>query len=149
MNGRSTHSETAFKSVSGALEGPTSQDISDGRTGQSMRLDDKLTRADYPLSQKTSVSVGVQTDPVADDTPTPSRTPRQSMFSIGGRGGPSRKDSVISCTDSGIENGNLDVDTSSGGHIQSAEPRPTAECLTIYKSDVRKPYFLCKYSMYT
>ena len=132
MNGRSTRSETAFKPVSGALEGPTSQDISDGRTGQSI---DKLSRADYPLSQKTSVSVGVQTDPVADDTPTPSRTPRQSMFSIGG-GGPSRKDSVISCTDSGIENGNLDVDTSSGGHIQSAEPRPTAECLTIYKSDV-------------
>ena len=144
MNGRGTNrSETTFTTHEpplGALEGPNHQvgdnreSIDGGRSGQSMKRDGKISRGgDHLLSDTTRVSIGVQTDPVADSVATPTHTPRRSIFSIGG---PNRKDSVISCTDSGIENGNLDVDTRSGDQIQNAEPRPMAECLTIYKSDV-------------
>lgn len=100
-----------------------------GRIGQAPKIEDKLSRADFLLGKSACVSVGVQTDPVADDTAV--RTPRQSLFSIGGPS--SRKDSMVSYPDSGIENGSLDIETRNG---ELTEPRPVSECLSIYKSDV-------------
>ena len=119
------------------LEAPSNQqtmieNTDGGKIGQVPKIEDKLSRADFLLGKLACVSVGVQTDPLPDDTCT--RTPRQSMFSIGGPS--SRKDSVISYPDSGIESGSLDVENRNGELIQTAEPRPVSECLSIFKSDV-------------
>lgn len=120
-----------------SLEAPnnqqnTTENTDGGRIGQAPKIEDKLSRADFLLGKSACVSVGVQTDPLPDDTRTP--TSRQSMFSIGGPS--SRKDSMISYPDSGIENGSLDVEAMNGEFIQTAEPRPVSECLSIFKSDV-------------
>lgn len=119
------------------LEAPSNQqstieNTDGGKIGQAPKIKDKLSRADFLLGKSAYVSIGVQTDPLPDDTCT--RTPRQSMFSIGGPS--SRKDSVISYPDSGIESGSLDVENRNGELIQTAEPRPVSECLSIFKSDV-------------
>lgn len=98
------------------------------RVGQA--FEDKPTKADFRFGKRTYVSAGVQTDTLPYDT----HTPRQSVFSIGGSS--SRKDSAISTSDSGIDNGFLDIDTRNGDCIQTADPRPVSECLAIFKSDV-------------
>ena len=134
---RDTRNETSATQKCPALEGSDNimsnqKNMDGGKIGQAPKIEDKLSRADFLLGKSTCVSVGVQTDPLPDDTRTP--TPRQSMFSIGGPS--SRKDSVISYPDSGIEKGSLDVETRNGELVQTAEPRPVSECLTIFKSDV-------------
>ena len=115
-------------------QGRTGSDSGDMMIGQVPKIEDKLSRGDFLLGKSACVSVGVQTDPIADDAPTSVRTPRQSMFSIGGPS--SRKDSVVSYPDSGIENGSLDMETRNGELVQTAEPRPVSECISIYKSEV-------------
>ena len=137
---RDSHTTTATTHRP-ALEGPHNQSNSNrentdgGRIGQALRIEDKMSRADFLLSRPHCASVGVQTDPLSDSTPSPT-TPSQSMFTIGGASCDGRRYSVISSPDSGIENGSLDVDTRNGELIQSAEPRSISECLGIFKSDV-------------
>ena len=133
---RDAHAETTATQKL-PLEAPNNQqstieNTDGGKIGQTPKIKDKLSRADFLLGKSACVSIGVQTDPLPDDTTT--RTPRQSMFSIGGPS--SRKDSVISCPDSGIENGSLDIETRNGELIQTTESRPVSECLSIFRSDV-------------
>lgn len=125
------------------LEAPTNQqgsDSSDMMIGQAPKIEDKLSRGDFLLGKSACVSVGVQTDLIAD---TSVRTPRQSVFSIGGPS--TRKDSY---PDSGIENGSLDMETRNGELIQTAEPRPVSECISIYKSDVSCPLLSAKFCIH-
>ena len=138
---RDLRSETSATRNRPALEGPDSQqsmcnqeNTDGGKIGQALKIEDKLSRADFLLGKPTCVSVGVQTDPLPDGT---TRTPKQSMFSIGAPSSDAgRKDSMVSSPDSGIGNGPLDEDTRNGELIQTAEPRPVSECLNIFKSDV-------------
>lgn len=144
MNGRDSHSadSATTNTQRRALEAPQGQSTNDNREStdggrirrQVLKTEDRLSRSDFLLSKPTAatVSIGIQTDPLPDN----SRTPRQSLFSIGGPGCDGRKDSVVSSPDSGIESGHLDVDTRNGGLIRTAEPRPIMECLNIFKSDV-------------
>jgi hypothetical protein len=139
---RDTRTETRATTQKLPLEAPnnkqsTTESTGSSRIGQAPKIKDKLSRGDFLLGKLACVSVGVQTDPVAYDAPTSVRTPRQSVFSIGGPS--SRKDSVVSYPDSGIENGSLDIETRNGELIQTAEPRPVSECVNIYKSDVSCP----------
>ena len=114
------------------------EDTECGIVGHMVKIEDKVSRTEMLPCKPTFVSVGVQTEPIVDDTDTTSsRTPRQSMFSIGGASCDSRKASVVSSLDSGIEGASLDLDTRNGGLPQTTdEPRPVVECLNIFKSDV-------------
>ena len=153
MSGRDTSAESANSNRRlAALECPQSQSTNNqdntdgGRIGRVLTIEDKVSRADFLLSKPTFASIGVQTEPLPDLTRSPSRSPKHSMFSIGGASADGRKDSVVSYPDSGIENGQLDLDTGNGAFIQSAEPRPLLECLNIFKSDV-STCIICQFSL--